>query len=50
MKKLEIADSTLAVIKKVGEALFMYAEGIFSLRILQVSRCFTGNSWLTCIL
>ena len=35
MKKLEIADSTLAVIKKVGEALFMYAEGISSLRILQ---------------
>lgn len=36
MKKLEIADSTLAVIKKVGEALFMHAEGISSLRILQV--------------
>ena len=33
MKKLEIADSTLAVIKKVGEALFMYAEGISSLHI-----------------
>lgn len=35
MKKLEIAGHTLAVIKKVGEALFMYAEGMSSLRILQ---------------
>lgn len=35
MKNLEIAGRTLAVIKKVGEALFMYAEGISSLRILQ---------------
>lgn len=35
MKKLEIADSTLAVIKKVGEALFTHAEGMTSLRILQ---------------
>ena len=35
MKRLEIADSALAVIKKVGETLFTQAEGISSLRILQ---------------
>ena len=35
MKKPEIADSTLAVIKIVGENLFTHAEGITSLRILQ---------------
>lgn len=35
MKKPEIADSTLAVIKIVGETLFTHAEGITSLRILQ---------------
>ena len=35
MKNLEIADSTLAVIKIVGEILFTHAEGMTSLRILQ---------------
>ena len=35
MKRLEIADSALAVIKKVGETLFTHAEGMSSLRILQ---------------
>lgn len=35
MKKPEIADSTLAVIKIVGETLFTHAERITSLRILQ---------------
>ena len=35
MKKPEIADSTLAVIKIVGETLFAHAEGLSSLRILQ---------------
>lgn len=35
MKKPEIADSTLAVIKIVGETLFTHAEGISSLRILK---------------